>query len=74
MHFVKRYIAPYPTASLFDNVVKIMYALAQARLTPEKVDSQRVAMTAHFQVRTLDFCFICQGDFHIEEHEYYSLQ
>ena len=21
----------------------------------------------------VDFCLICQGDFHVEEHEYYSL-
>ena len=54
MNFVKRYIAPQLTASLFDTVVKIIRAWAQARATPEKGDSQRVAMTAHFQVRTFE--------------------
>ena len=31
-----------------------MCARAQARATPEKGDSQRVAMTAHFQVQTFE--------------------
>ena len=31
-----------------------MYARGQARATPEKGDSQHVAMTAHFQVQTFE--------------------
>ena len=43
MTFVKRNIAAYFTASLFDSAVKIICACAQARATPEKGDSQSVA-------------------------------
>ena len=54
MNFVKRNIAPWLTASLLDTKVKIMCAWAQARATPKIGDSRRVAMTAHFQVRTFE--------------------
>ena len=43
MTFVKRNIASLLTASLLDTAVKIICAQAQARATPEKGDSQRVA-------------------------------
>ena len=54
MNFVKRNIAPKLTASLSDTIVKMMCAYAQARVTPKKGDSQRVAMAAHLQVRTFE--------------------
>ena len=41
--FVKRNIASYLTASLFDTAVKITRAWAQGPATPEKGDSQHVA-------------------------------
>ena len=43
MTFVKRNIASQLTASFLDTAVKIICASSQARATPEKGDSQRVA-------------------------------
>ena len=43
MTFVKRNLTSWLTVSLLDTAVKIIGALAQARATPEKGDSQCVA-------------------------------
>ena len=43
MTFVKRNLSSWLTVSLLDTAVKIIGALAQARATPEKGDSQCVA-------------------------------
>ena len=39
----------------------------QARATPEKEDSQRIAMTAHFQVRTFEVRTLFQVVYKLEE-------
>ena len=58
--------------------MKIMCAWAQARATPEKGDSQRVAMTANFQVRTFEvqrlFQVLYSGFIAIQLQEFLSGQ